>query len=215
MSQQKETERVREIFDASAAQYDKGMAFTEKLFFGDGRAWACCQARGQVLEIAIGTGRNLPFYQADVEITGIEISPAMLEIARQRAQSLGRQAKLVVGVGYDILAGRNPVENSVKRNWCVEGNDNIGILGGPDGDAGRRESVFAYGAFVFNTPSQCVAVVSKELTVSLPVAPNRLASSPVRFQAMSTSPACNAAVSDAISGIVRNTTWPIAGFLPQ
>ena len=97
MTQQKETERVREIFDASAAKYDKGMAFTEKLFFGDGRAWACSQARGRVLEIAIGTGRNLPFYQADVEITGIEISPAMLEIARQRAQILGRQVELVVG----------------------------------------------------------------------------------------------------------------------
>ncbi len=97
MSQQKETERVREIFDASAVRYDKGMAFTEKLFFSDGRAWACSQARGQVLEIAIGTGRNLPFYPADVEITGIEISTAMLEIARQRAQSLGRQVELVVG----------------------------------------------------------------------------------------------------------------------
>ena len=97
MSSQTETERVREIFDASAAQYDKGMAFTEKLFFGDGRAWACSQARGRVLEIAIGTGLNLPFYPADVELTGIEISPAMLEIARRRAKSLGRQVKLVVG----------------------------------------------------------------------------------------------------------------------
>ena len=97
MSQQTETERVREIFDASAAHYDKGMAFTEKLFFGDGRAWACSQVRGQVLEIAIGTGRNLPFYPADVEITGIEISPAMLEMARQRPQGLGRQVKLIIG----------------------------------------------------------------------------------------------------------------------
>jgi ubiquinone/menaquinone biosynthesis C-methylase UbiE len=88
---------VREISDASAAQYDKGMAFTEKLFFGDGQAWACSQARGQVLEIAIGTGLNLPFYPADVEITGIEISPAMLEVARHRAQSLGRQVELVIG----------------------------------------------------------------------------------------------------------------------
>ena len=50
-----------------------------------------------MLEIAIGTGRNLPFYAADVEITGIEISSAMLEIACQRAQSLGRQVELVVG----------------------------------------------------------------------------------------------------------------------
>ena len=31
---------VREIFDATAAQYDEGMAFTEKVF-GDGPAWAC------------------------------------------------------------------------------------------------------------------------------------------------------------------------------
>jgi ubiquinone/menaquinone biosynthesis C-methylase UbiE len=97
MSPQTETERVRELFDASAAKYDKAMAFNEKLLFGDGRAWACSQTRGQVLEIAIGTGLNLPFYPADVEITGIEISPAMLEIARQRAQSLGRQVELVIG----------------------------------------------------------------------------------------------------------------------
>lgn len=97
MSQQKETERVREIFEASAAQYDRTMAFNEKLLFGDGRAWACSQARGQVLEIAIGTGLNLPFYPAEVEITGIELSPAMLEIAGQRAQRLGRQVELVAG----------------------------------------------------------------------------------------------------------------------
>ena len=97
MSQQNEIKRVREIFDATAAQYDKGMAFNEKLFFGDGRAWACSQAHGQVLELAIGTGLNLPFYPADIELTGIEISPAMLEVARRRARSLGRQVELVVG----------------------------------------------------------------------------------------------------------------------
>lgn len=97
MSLQKETERVRNFFDASAAQYDREIAFSENLFFGDGRAWACSQARGQVLEIAIGTGRNLPSYPANVEITGIEISPAMLEIARWRAQSLGRQVELIEG----------------------------------------------------------------------------------------------------------------------
>jgi ubiquinone/menaquinone biosynthesis C-methylase UbiE len=97
MSPQKETERVREIYDASATQYDREIAFSEKLLFGNGRSWACSQAQGQVLEIALGTGRNLPFYPDDVEITGIEISPAMLEIARQRAQSLRRQVHLVVG----------------------------------------------------------------------------------------------------------------------
>ncbi len=97
MSQQKETERVREIYDESAAQYDRAIAFSEKLLFGNGREWACSQAQGQVLEIAMGTGRNLPFYATDMEITGIEISPAMLEIARQRARDLHRKVELVVG----------------------------------------------------------------------------------------------------------------------
>jgi len=97
MPQQQETERVRDIFDASAAEYDKGITFAERLLFGDGRAWACSQARGQVLEIAPGTGRNLPFYAADLELTGIEISPAMLKIASERARSLGRAANLLLG----------------------------------------------------------------------------------------------------------------------
>jgi ubiquinone/menaquinone biosynthesis C-methylase UbiE len=95
MAQQKETQRVREIFNASAAHYDRAIAFSEKLLFGDGRA--CSQARGQVLEIAIGTGRNLPFYPAEVSITGIELSPAMLSIACTLAQRLDRQVELVVG----------------------------------------------------------------------------------------------------------------------
>ena len=33
--------------------------------------------------VAIGTGRNLEFYQRDVPLVGIGFSPAMLEIARQ------------------------------------------------------------------------------------------------------------------------------------
>jgi ubiquinone/menaquinone biosynthesis C-methylase UbiE len=47
-----------------------------------------------VLEIAIGTGRNFGFYPADVRLTGIELSPTMLEIARRRAEDLGRAADL-------------------------------------------------------------------------------------------------------------------------
>ena len=97
MAQQRETERVRRIYDATAPDYDRGIASTEKFFFGDGRAWACSQARGSVLELAMGTGRNLPFYPPDVEITGIEISPAMLAIARRRASELGRQVEFING----------------------------------------------------------------------------------------------------------------------
>ena len=58
----KETERVRAIQDKQAPKYDRQISFFERILFGDGRAWVCSQARGQVLELACGTARNLPFY---------------------------------------------------------------------------------------------------------------------------------------------------------
>lgn len=64
---------------------------------GGGREWVCAQASGDVLEIALGTGRNLPYYPSDVRLTGIELSPMMLELARKRAADLGRQVDLRLG----------------------------------------------------------------------------------------------------------------------
>ena len=80
-----ETERIRRIMDKLAPGYDRQMAFVEKVLFGGGRAWVCSQAHGEVLEIALGTGRNLPYYPAGVRLTGIELSPAMLDVAKARA----------------------------------------------------------------------------------------------------------------------------------
>ena len=88
------TERQRRIWDRRAPTFDRMMACMERLLYGDGRAWVCAQARGAVLEVAIGTGRNLPFYPDQVRLTGIELSAEMLAIARRRARELGRQADL-------------------------------------------------------------------------------------------------------------------------
>src|SRR5258707_1713367 len=84
----KETERVRRVQDKGAPKYDREMDFFDRLLYKGGREWACSRAQGKVLEIAVGTGRNLPHHRDDVELTGIELSPQMLEIANQRAQEL-------------------------------------------------------------------------------------------------------------------------------
>jgi len=90
-------ERLRRYWDKSAKSYDREMALFERVLIADGRQWACSQASGDVLEVAIGTGRNVPFYRPEVRLTGIEFSPAMLEIARERASALGRQVDLRLG----------------------------------------------------------------------------------------------------------------------
>lgn len=92
-----ETLRVRHIYDAIANKYDMAIGISEHLFFGDGRTWVCKQARGDVLEIAIGTGRNLPYYPSDVKLTGIELSHEMLKLAHRRARALGREIDLCLG----------------------------------------------------------------------------------------------------------------------
>jgi ubiquinone/menaquinone biosynthesis C-methylase UbiE len=93
----KETERVRLLQDKEAPRYDRQMGFFDRVLFEGGRDWACSRVEGEVLEIAVGTGRNLPHHRDDITLTGIELSPEMLNIAKERAQELGHTADLRVG----------------------------------------------------------------------------------------------------------------------
>jgi ubiquinone/menaquinone biosynthesis C-methylase UbiE len=92
-----ETDRVREHYEKDAPRYDRKMGFFERLLFKDARQWVCSKAEGRTLEVAVGTGLNLPHYPADVELVGVELSPAMLERAQRRASDLGRDADLRLG----------------------------------------------------------------------------------------------------------------------
>ncbi len=92
-----ETRRVRRIYDRNASRYDRAIRVMERLLLDDGRDWACTKARGDVLEIAVGTGRNLPYYPADIRLTGIDVSPLMLAHARQHARALGRDVDVRLG----------------------------------------------------------------------------------------------------------------------
>jgi ubiquinone/menaquinone biosynthesis C-methylase UbiE len=94
---QAETERVRSLMDKQAPGYDRQMSFFDRVLFAGGRKWACAQARGDVLEIAVGSGRNLPFYPDGISLTAIELSPEMLAIARARAERIGSEADLRLG----------------------------------------------------------------------------------------------------------------------
>jgi ubiquinone/menaquinone biosynthesis C-methylase UbiE len=68
-----------------APRYDKDIRFWERIQFSGGREWATARAQGQVLEVAVGTGLNLPLYPPSVTLTGVDLSPAMLALARRRA----------------------------------------------------------------------------------------------------------------------------------
>jgi ubiquinone/menaquinone biosynthesis C-methylase UbiE len=91
------TAKARRVWNAMAPRYDKDISFFERVQFGGGREWVCSRAGGDVLEVAVGTGRNFQFYPSGVVLSGVELSPAMLSIARQRATELGLQVDLREG----------------------------------------------------------------------------------------------------------------------
>jgi ubiquinone/menaquinone biosynthesis C-methylase UbiE len=88
------TAETRRWWDRHAAGYDQRIGWFERRLLEDGRAWVGAQASGDVLEVAVGTGRNLPFYPTDVRLTGVDLSPAMLQVARDRARRLGLEVDL-------------------------------------------------------------------------------------------------------------------------
>ncbi|MBI1757678.1 MAG: class I SAM-dependent methyltransferase [Actinobacteria bacterium] len=78
------------------------MTRIEGWLFPDGRQWVCGQASGDTLEVAVGTGRNLPHYPDGVRLTGVEFSPPMLELARRRAAELGVEVDLRLGDAHAL-----------------------------------------------------------------------------------------------------------------
>lgn len=99
----RENERRRRAWGKQAASYDKQIGWCERHFLGqDNRSWACQRAHGDVLEVAVGTGLNLPHYPDGVRLTGIDLSPDMLDIARARADELGRDIDLREGDAHDL-----------------------------------------------------------------------------------------------------------------
>jgi ubiquinone/menaquinone biosynthesis C-methylase UbiE len=91
------TERQRRVWDKSASSYDGQMDFVERLLGRGDREWLGERATGRVLEVAIGTGRSLPFYVTATSLTGVDLSPEMLAVARRRADERGLPLDLLEG----------------------------------------------------------------------------------------------------------------------
>lgn len=96
------TDRWRRRWNKQAGSYDRQMERWDRLLFGDSREWACSRATGDVLEVAVGTGLNLPAYPDDVRLTGIDISQEMLDRARVRAEELGRKVALEYADAHNL-----------------------------------------------------------------------------------------------------------------
>lgn len=58
------------------------------------RRWVMGKATGHVLDVACGTGENVPFLPPVAAVTAVDLSPQMLARARRRSERLGRDVDL-------------------------------------------------------------------------------------------------------------------------
>ena len=91
------TERTRRSYDRMARLYDPMEALAERRY----RPWReqlwSMVGGPNVLEIGVGTGKNLPYHPPGLTVTGIDLSPRMLERARRLAEREGFDVELRQG----------------------------------------------------------------------------------------------------------------------
>jgi ubiquinone/menaquinone biosynthesis C-methylase UbiE len=76
---------------------DAGMRAADRLGLRRARSRVIGGARGDTLEIGIGTGANLAIYPVGTVIQGIDVSGPALSVAAERADREGRAVVLVEG----------------------------------------------------------------------------------------------------------------------
>ncbi|KMS91985.1 class I SAM-dependent methyltransferase [Prauserella rugosa] len=122
--------RWQRYWDKHSGDYDRQMALWERRLFADSRAWAASRARGEVVEVAVGTGLNLPWYPHGTRLTGVDISAGMLERARTRAAELGTAVELRQAGADDLPFADASFDTAV----CT-----FGLCAIPDEDAALGE----------------------------------------------------------------------------
>lgn len=91
----RKTDAIRRRYNRSVVFFELTEKMMEKGKMGEWRKMIWDQAKGKVLEVGVGTGKNMQFYREDLDVTAIDFSERMLEKARERAKTLGAKVNLL------------------------------------------------------------------------------------------------------------------------
>jgi ubiquinone/menaquinone biosynthesis C-methylase UbiE len=97
-----ETTRTRNRYQRISQVYDTVEILPERRYISwRERLWS--QVKGpEVLEVGVGTGKNMAFYPQGVRVTGVDLTPEMLDRARKRAAILNRGVTLLLGDAQEL-----------------------------------------------------------------------------------------------------------------
>ena len=89
--------QLQSAYDEIADQYEKKIWFDQRVLgVARLRKNLLSKATGKILEVACGAGSNLPFFPTGSDITAVDLSPNMLQVARGNATKHGLNVNLAV-----------------------------------------------------------------------------------------------------------------------
>lgn len=89
------TAKTQGRYNRIAPIYDLMEALIERLGYGPWRERLWSQVEGErILEVGVGTGKNMPYYPRGTRVTAVDLSEGMLAQARRRVQELAPEADL-------------------------------------------------------------------------------------------------------------------------
>jgi len=91
----KATLKTQKRYNRFARFYDSMEVLVEKRLFKRLREETINKLTGNILEIGVGTGKNLPHYNTKANVTGIDLSPKMLEKAKEKLKKLNKKFNLL------------------------------------------------------------------------------------------------------------------------
>lgn len=98
-----------------ARNYDRGMWLLERFSLSRLRRDLVRQARGAILEIGAGTGANLPLYRPGPAVMAIDVRPAHLAAAADKARSTnpGLQVAVACADAHDLPFPRHSFDTVI------------------------------------------------------------------------------------------------------
>ena len=106
---QKRYNRVAKIYDFMERPMERALAkWRDRLMK---------HVEGKVLEVGVGTGKNLKYYPEDIELSAIDFSPNMIEKAMEKAEEMKKPVKLFVMDAEDMDFPDNSFDTVVSS--CV------------------------------------------------------------------------------------------------
>jgi ubiquinone/menaquinone biosynthesis C-methylase UbiE len=89
------TEKIRKRYNRVAKFYDILEKPMEAMALKEWRLEIMSELQGKVLEVGVGTGKNIEYYPDNLDITAIDFSEKMLERAEEKAIRLNKKVKLI------------------------------------------------------------------------------------------------------------------------